>query len=267
MQMLSLPSARLGDIPWSFMYLRPTLRSHRLLISMFTLSEQCASQLFIFRLSLFRCTRAGPRVEPLKVCRTGWVSYFLATCCHSWENNNFFADHKFHLFWRYRRMDEWMDGWMCTVDGGINSKSRRLFCCSRWRSSRCRSGEGLRFPSSVFHYDAPWQHGEWMCGRIYSLPISTTSTQSHSCCWLPSLLCFQHIETGGDGVGDGWPVGLAMCHAGRGAVPALVSIIIWSHRGTLSDSCENWIVCTFCEVFEGHIVCLVLFFKFVIMFQ
>lgn len=197
------------------MYPRPKLCSHHLLISMFTLSEQCASQLFIFRLSLFQYTHSGPGAEALKVCRIGWVSYFLATCCHSWENNKVFADHKFHFFLRYWRTDGWMDRCVDGGGGGFNRRSRRLFGWSRWRSSRCWSGEGLRFPSSAFHHDAPWQDGEWMCGSIYSLPISTTSTQTRFYSRLHSLFCFQQVGTGGGGGGDVWVVRLAMCHRGH----------------------------------------------------
>lgn len=109
-----------------------------------------------------------------------WLKGFLLTLSAFWQRAATLEKTTTSLqtttFFMDRRMDEWIDGCMegC-VDGGINRSSRRLFGCSRWRSSRWRGGEGPRFPSSAFHYDAPWQHGEWMCGRMYSLPISTSS--------------------------------------------------------------------------------------------
>lgn len=129
--------------------------------------------------------------------------------------------------WMDGRMDGWMRRW-----GGINRRSRMLCGCSRWRSSRCRGGEGSRIPSSAFYYDAPWQHGEWMCGRMYSLPISTSSAQSHLHSRLPSFS--GEIETGGEGAsilevvaepchrGDGWMCSWTDVSEGSWAVPALV---------------------------------------------
>lgn len=135
-----------------------------------------------FRVSLFHYKHPDPcaaAAQTLKVCSSGWrVSdniSFLATGFGSRGDNNFFAVHNFSLL--YGWMTQCMDG---CVDGGIHRRSRGLFGCSRWRSSRCRGGEGLRFPSSAFHYDAPWQRREWMCGRMYSLPISTSSAQAAS---------------------------------------------------------------------------------------
>lgn len=143
------------------------------------------------------------------------ISAFWQHGCHSAEENKFVADHVLFPVWK------WEDIWMneCIygcVDEGINRKSRRLFGCSRWRSSRCRGGEGLRFSSSAFYYNAPWQHREWTCGRMYYLPISTSSAQSRLHSRFSSMSCFHHnqreIETGwgrfapfgGDGSMCGW---------------------------------------------------------------
>lgn len=124
--------------------------------------------------------------------------------CHLWGNWHYREDNNL-----LETLETQADGWMnrCMsecVDGGINSRSEKLFVCSIWSSSRCWGGEGPRFPSSAFHYDAPWQHREWMCGRMYSLPISTPSAQSCLRSRLSSLSCFHHRqnekETGGKGV-------------------------------------------------------------------
>lgn len=52
---------------------------------------------------------------------------------------------------------------------------------------------------------------------------------------------------------------------GSPAMPAIVSIIIGSPRGTLRDRCENEIACTFSKISQGQVVRLDLFFNFVTM--
>ena len=150
------------------------------------------------------------------------------------------------------------------MDGcvGMNRRSAGPCGCSRWRSSRCRGGEAPRFPSSVFHIDAPWQHSGCV-GGMCSLPVSGASTPEPPPRQV--LLTLKQRRTGNrwesclslggdgrtirsrwwiDGMFDWWCVTGVMDSAGAWVNAAF---IIRSHDTALSDRCGNWIWLTFLE--------------------